>query len=69
MQIKLKLPIKITYEENLIIAICPIFNVGSQGQTKTQALKNAKEALQLYLEDKDVQKQNLKKIIHHTIPK
>ena len=67
MQIKLELPIKITYEENLIIAICPVFNVGSQGETKTQALKNAKEALELYLEDEDVQRQNLEKIFRYAI--
>ena len=54
---KLELPIEITQENGLIIAICPIFNVGSQGRTELEALDNAKEALEVYLEDGDVQSQ------------
>lgn len=67
MIVKLELPIEITQENELIIAICPVFNVGSQGKTETEALDNAKEALELYLEDGDVQRQNLEKIFSYAV--
>jgi predicted RNase H-like HicB family nuclease len=65
--IKLELPIEITQEDELVIAICPVFNVGSQGETEAEALENAKEALEEYLEDKDVQLQNLETIFSYAI--
>jgi len=64
---KLKLPIEITREDELTIAICPVFNVGSQGKSETEALENAKEALEEYLEDEDIQRQNLEKILSYTV--
>ncbi len=38
-------------------ALCPELGVASQGKTRSEALKNLKEAVELYLEDEDVQKQ------------
>jgi len=65
--IKLELPIELTKEDSLFIAICPVFCVGSQGKTEEEALLNAKEALQLYLEDEDVQKEHADKITHYAV--
>lgn len=67
MKVKLELPIEITREDDLVIAICPAFCVGSQGKTETEALDNAKEALELYLEDEDVQKEHAHKILHYAV--
>jgi predicted RNase H-like HicB family nuclease len=67
MIVKLELPIEITKEDDLYIAISPIFCVGSQGRSETEALENAKEALELYLEDEDVQKEHATKIMHYAV--
>lgn len=38
------------------VASCPELGVTSQGKTQKNAFKNLKEAVELYLEDEDVQK-------------
>lgn len=43
-------------EEGLYVALCPELDVASQGKSVEKALKNLKEALELYLDDKDVKK-------------
>jgi predicted RNase H-like HicB family nuclease len=43
-------------EEGIYVAICPEFDVASQGKSVEEALRNLKEALELYLEDEDVEK-------------
>ena len=46
----------ITKGEIAFIAFCPELNITSQGKTEQKAFENLKEALELYLEDEDVQK-------------
>ena len=41
-------------EDELYVALCPEFDVASQGKSVEEALGNLKEALELYLEDEDV---------------
>jgi len=65
--VKLELPIELTKEDEHVIAICPVFCVGSQGTTEKEALANAKEALELFLEDKDVQKEYADKILEYAV--
>lgn len=67
MIVKLELPIELTKEDEHIIAICPVFCVGSQGTTEEEALTNAREALELFLEDKDVQKEYADKILEYAV--
>jgi len=43
-------------EGRLYVALCPEFDVASQGKSIEEALANLKEALELYLEDEDVEK-------------
>ncbi len=43
-------------EGKLYVALCPEVDVVSQGKSVEEALKNLKEALELYLEDEDVEK-------------
>jgi predicted RNase H-like HicB family nuclease len=43
-------------EGKLYVALCPEVDVASQGKSVEEALKNLKEALELYLEDEDVEK-------------
>jgi len=43
-------------EDGLYVALCPEFDVASQGKSVEEALRNLKEALELYLEDEDVEK-------------
>jgi len=45
----------ITKEENLFVANCPELDIASQGETIEDALNNLKEAIELYLEDEDVE--------------
>jgi len=42
--------------EVAFVATCPELGVASQGKTEKEALKNLKEAVELYLEDEDIQK-------------
>ncbi len=51
----------ITRGEIAFVAFCPELGVASQGKTKKTALANLKEAVELYLEDEDVQKMLKKK--------
>ena len=46
----------ITEGQVAYVALCPELGVTSQGKTEKSALKNLKEAVELYLEDEDVQK-------------
>jgi predicted RNase H-like HicB family nuclease len=39
------------------VARCPELGITSQGKTEKNALKNLKEAMELYLENEDVQKE------------
>ena len=41
-------------ENDFYVALCPEFDVASQGKNIEEALKNLKEALELYLEDEDI---------------
>jgi predicted RNase H-like HicB family nuclease len=43
-------------EDGIYVALCPEFDVASQGKSVEEALGNLKEALELYLEDEDVEK-------------
>ena len=38
-------------EDGLYVALCPEFDVASQGKSVEEALGNLKEALELFLED------------------
>jgi len=40
-------------EENLYVAWCPDLDIASQGKSIEESLDNLKEAIELYLEDKD----------------
>jgi predicted RNase H-like HicB family nuclease len=42
-------------EENWIVALCPELDVASEGKTTEEAMKNLKEAIELYLEDEDLE--------------
>jgi len=53
---KLELSAVLTKGEVAYVATCPELGVTSQGATEKQALQNLKEAVELYLEDEDVQK-------------
>ena len=46
----------VTKEKVAFVALCPELGVVSQGNTESKALNNLKEAVELYLEDEDVQK-------------
>ena len=41
-------------KENLFSALCPEMEIASQGRTIEEAKNNLVEAIELYLEDKDV---------------
>jgi len=43
-------------EEGIYVALCPELDVASQGKSVEEALRNLEEALELYLEDEDVEK-------------
>ena len=43
-------------EGKLYVALCPEVDVAGQGKSVEEALKNLKEALELYFEDEDVEK-------------
>ncbi len=50
-------PIIIQKEQNEYVAYCPPLGIASQGKTIEKALKNVKEAMELYLEEKHIRKE------------
>lgn len=52
----------ISKEKNWIVAVCPELDVASEGKTVEEALKNLKEAVELYLEDEDLKSIPVKEI-------
>jgi predicted RNase H-like HicB family nuclease len=52
----LELSAIIRKENNFYVALCPEYDIASQGKNVEEAIKNLKEALELYLEDPDVEK-------------
>jgi len=48
---EVEFPAVVFREERFYVAFCPINSVASQGKTVEEALKNLKEALELYYED------------------
>lgn len=55
--VKMELPVSITEENGTFVAVCNLFHIASQGRTKKEAIQNIKEALELFLEEDDVQEQ------------
>ncbi len=49
----MKLPVIVTKDASLYVALAPDVDIASQGSTIEEALKNLQEALELYLEDED----------------
>ena len=66
-RIKLELPVSIEKEGKLYVATCPVFHVASQGPTEKEALNNIAEALMLFIEDEDVQRQYRSEIEQHIV--
>jgi predicted RNase H-like HicB family nuclease len=52
----LELSAVVRREDGVYVALCPEFDVASQGKSVEEALTNLKEAFELYLEDEDVEK-------------
>ncbi|MDP1552991.1 MAG: type II toxin-antitoxin system HicB family antitoxin [Methanobacteriaceae archaeon] len=55
--VKMELPVSITEEDGTFVAVCNLFHVASQGRTENEAIQNIREALELFLDDEDVQEQ------------
>jgi predicted RNase H-like HicB family nuclease len=51
-----ELSVVIRKENDFYVALCPEFDIASQGKNIEEALENLKEALELYLEDPDIEK-------------
>ena len=54
-------------EGNLFVAKFLELELASQGKTKNEAIKNLREALELYLEDEDIKRLSLPSIEDVTI--
>ena len=65
----LELSAVVRREGGLYVALCPEFDVASQGKSVEEALANLKEALELYLEDEDVEKPSETEVPFITIVK
>ncbi len=50
---ELKFSATVTRGKTAFVAFCPELGVASQGKNEKTALANLKEAIELYLEDKD----------------
>jgi len=53
MQSQLEFSAVITKDGKWYVALCPELDVASQGKSIEEALKNLKEAVELYFEDED----------------
>jgi len=65
----LELSAVVRREDGVYVALCPEFDVASQGKSVEEALANLKEALELYLEDEDVEKPSTAEVPMVTIVK
>ncbi len=65
----LELSAVVRREDGVYVALCPEFDVASQGKSVEEALTNLKEALELYLEDEDVEKPSAAEVPIVTIVK
>ena len=54
MRTKKKLSALIHKEGKWYVSLCPELDVASQGKTIEEAIRNLKEAVELYLEDEDI---------------
>lgn len=63
----LHVPVSMEKERDQYVVICPVFHVASQGRTEKEALANIVEALELFLEDEDVQKEFADVIKQYTV--
>ncbi|MFQ6136862.1 MAG: type II toxin-antitoxin system HicB family antitoxin [Candidatus Hydrothermarchaeales archaeon] len=45
----------VTKGEKYYVSLCPELDIASQGKNVEEALENLKEAIELYLEDEDVE--------------
>ncbi len=52
----LDIPIFIEKDNGMFVAGIPLFNIGSQGKTKKQALKRLKDACDSYFSSEDIEK-------------
>ncbi|KYK35175.1 MAG: hypothetical protein AYK19_22500 [Theionarchaea archaeon DG-70-1] len=52
----------ISKEKDWIVAVCPEVDVASEGKTVEEAMKNLKEAVELYLEDENLESLTIKEI-------
>ena len=59
----LELSAVVRREGRLYVALCPEFDVASQGKSVEEALKNLKEALELFLEDEDADLSSLGELL------
>ena len=50
-----KLSAVVYMEGDWYVSLCPELDIASQGRTTDEAIKNLKEAVELYLEDADVE--------------
>ena len=48
---RVKLPVLIWREGDVYVADCPAVRIASQGESEEEALKNLREAIELYFED------------------
>ncbi len=51
--LEVELPAVVFREGRFYVAFCPVNSVASQGKNVEEALKNLKEALELYYEDEE----------------
>ena len=58
---EMKFSAVITKGDVAYVAFCPELGVTSQGKTEKSAIQNLREAVELYLEDEDVQEMLRKK--------
>ena len=58
---EMKFSAVITKGDGAYVAFCPELGVTSQGKTEKSAIQNLREAVELYLEDEDVQEMLRKK--------
>ena len=54
MRTKKKLSALVHKEGKWYVSLCPELDVASQGKTIEEAIRNLKEAVELYLEDEDI---------------
>ena len=66
-KIEFPFPVFITKEGKWFVAECSLLGIAAQGRTEPEVKENIKDLIKEYIEDKDISKPNLRRLISSSL--